>query len=213
MSIGTSWRRPTRLVVVLGLNVVLVGALVVVGITAHSLAVFAEGGDYLADAAAIGVSLLAIWLSKRPPTPARPDGYPKATAWAALVNGAWLLALAALVSAAAINRVVSGTPEVHGLPVLLISSVAGLVMVVGALILRGDNDDDDDQGGKLNMRAVRLDTTADAAGAIAVALSGAIILTTGGNYWLDPTVALTVSAVVAFHAIKLLHGVILTLRS
>ena len=83
----------------------------------------------------------------------------------------------ALVSAAAINRMVSGTLEVHGLQVLLISSVVGLVMVVGALILRGD-DDDDDQGGQLNMRAVLLDTTADAAAAIAVALSGAIILAT-----------------------------------
>jgi cobalt-zinc-cadmium efflux system protein len=212
MSIATSWNRATRLVVVLGLNLGSVGGLVAVGIAANSLGVLAEGGDYLADAAAIGVSLLAIWLSKRPPTPGRPQGYPKATAWAALVNSGWLLVLTALVSAAAINRMVSGTLEVHGLPVLLISSVAGLVMVVGALILRGD-DDDDDQGGKLNMRAVLLDTTADAAAAIAVALSGAIILATGANYWIDPTVALTVSAVIAYHAIKLLHGVIVTLRS
>jgi hypothetical protein len=78
MSIATSWNRPTRLVVVLGLNLTLVGALVAVGITAHSLGVLAEGGDYLADAAAIGASILAIWLSKRSPTPARPHGYPKA---------------------------------------------------------------------------------------------------------------------------------------
>jgi cobalt-zinc-cadmium efflux system protein len=212
MSIGSSWSRPARLVVVLGLNLALVGALVTVGITAHSLGVFAEGGDYLGDAATIGLSLLAIWFSRRPPTPARPNGYPKATAWAALVNGGWLLLLTALVSAAAINRLVSGTGEVHGLPVLLVSSVAGLVMVVGALILRGDNDDDDDQGGKLNMRAVLLDTTADAAAAITVALSGAIILTTGGYYWLDPSVALAVSSVIAYHAIKLLCGVIVTLR-
>ncbi len=38
------------------------------------------------------------------------------------------------------------------------------------------------------------------------------IIATGGNYWLDPTVALAVSAVIAYHAIKLLHGVIVTLR-
>jgi len=52
---------------------------VVVGLAAHSLAVLAAGLDYLADAAAIGVSLLAIWLAGRPPTAARPNGYPKAT--------------------------------------------------------------------------------------------------------------------------------------
>lgn len=56
--------RSTRLWVVFGLNLVLVGVLVAVGLEAHSLGVVAEGADYLADAA-IGVSLLAIWLSGR----------------------------------------------------------------------------------------------------------------------------------------------------
>ena len=103
-----------------------------VGITAHSLGVLAQGGDYLADAAAIGVSLLAIWLSKRPPTPGRPTATRRRPRGRPLVNSGWLLVLTALVSAAAINQMVSGTLEVHGLQVLLISSVAGLVMVVGA---------------------------------------------------------------------------------
>jgi Co/Zn/Cd efflux system component len=51
--------RAQRLAVVLLLNLSLVAALVVVGLAAHSLAVFAAGVDCLADAAAIGVSLLA----------------------------------------------------------------------------------------------------------------------------------------------------------
>jgi Co/Zn/Cd efflux system component len=49
--------------VVLALNVVLVTGLVVVGLTAHSLGVLAAGADYIADAAAIGVSQA---LSDRP---------------------------------------------------------------------------------------------------------------------------------------------------
>jgi len=180
---------------------------------AHSLGVLAEGADYLADAAAIGVSLLAIWLSERPPTPARPHGYSKATAWAALVNSGWLLLLTALVISASIKRLITGTGEVRGLPVLVVSSIAALVMVVGALVLGGDDDDDKDHGGRLNMRAVYLDTAADAAAAATVALTGAIILATGGTYWLDSTVALVVSAVIAYHAVKLLHSVIVTLRA
>ena len=51
-----------------------------VGLVADSLAVLAAGTDYLADAAAIGVCLLAIWLA------ALPRGYPNATIIAALVN-------------------------------------------------------------------------------------------------------------------------------
>jgi len=46
--------------VVLVLNAALVAALVAVGVSAHSVAVLAEGLDYLADAAAIGMTLLAM---------------------------------------------------------------------------------------------------------------------------------------------------------
>ncbi len=204
--------RSTRLWIVLGLNLALVGVLAAVGAGAHSLGVIAVGADYLADAAAIGVAVMAIWLAGRPPTSARPQGYPKATAWAALVNAGWLLVLSVLVMAAAIQRLVAGTHEVHGLPVLIMSGVAAVVMLIGALILRGDDDDDDDESGNLNMRAVLLDTAADCVAAGAVAVGGAVILATSGNYWLDPAVALLVSAVIAFHALRLVRKVLAQLR-
>ena len=199
--------RSTRLWIVLGLNLALVGVLAAVGAGAHSLGVIAVGADYLADAAAIGVALMAIWLAGRPPTSARPQGYPKATAWAALVNAGWLLLLSVLLIAAAIQRLVAGTHEVHGLPVLVVSGVAAAVMLIGALILSGD-DDDDDESGNLNMRAVLLDTAADCVAAGAVAVGGAVILATSGNYWLDPAVTLVVSAVIAFHAMRLVRKVL-----
>jgi cobalt-zinc-cadmium efflux system protein len=205
--------RSTRLRLVLGLNLALVGVLIAVGIGAHSLGVMAEGADYFADATAIGVALLAIWLSGRPPTTARPHGYPKATAWAALVNAGWLLTLTAIVASVAVARLISGTREVHGLPVLIVSTIAALAMVAGAFILGGDEDDANDDGGSLNMRAVLLDTAADAAAAATVAVTGGIILATSGNYWLDPTVALAVSGVIAYHSIKLLRRVIGSLRT
>jgi cobalt-zinc-cadmium efflux system protein len=197
---------------VLVLNLGLLGALLAVGVEADSLGVVAAAVDYLADAAAIGVSLVAIRLSSLPPTAERPNGYPKATTWAALVNAGWLLVLSALVIVAAVRRLVAGTHEVHGLPVLVVSGVASVAMLVGAAILNGDEDDDDD-GGNLNMRAVLLDTVADAVAAGAVAVVGAVILATSGNYWLDPAVALLVSGVIAFHALRLVRRVIDQLRS
>jgi Co/Zn/Cd efflux system component len=79
--------RTRRLGVVLALNLGLVASLVVVGLAAHSLAVFAAGADYLADAAAIGVSLLAIWLASLP------HGYANAAGAAGVaVSGAVILA-------------------------------------------------------------------------------------------------------------------------
>ena len=88
--------RTTRLWFVLALNLGLLGALLVVGVAAHSLGVLAAAVYYLADAAAIGVSLVAIRLASLPPTARRPTGYPKATRWAALVNAGWLLVLSVL---------------------------------------------------------------------------------------------------------------------
>jgi cobalt-zinc-cadmium efflux system protein len=197
--------RIQRLTTVLLLNLGLVTALVIVGLAAHSLAVLAAGADYLADAGAIGVSLLAIWLASRPPSRARPDGYPNATNIAALVNAGWLLALNVAIAVAAIQRLAAGARHVEGLPVLIVSGIAAAVMLAGALVLGGDED--------LNVKAVLLDTAADAAAAGGVAASGAIILAAGRWYWLDPAVALVIAVIITYHAQKLIRNVITALRS
>lgn len=192
---------------VLALNLALVAALVIVGLAARSLAVFAAGTDYLADAGAIGISLLAIWLA------ARPRGYPNATNIAALVNAGWLLILNIAISSAAVWHLAGGVHQVEGLPVLIVAAVAAVAMLAGALILGGDIDHDDDDGQDLNIRAVLLDTAADAAAAAGVAVSGTIILAVHGWYWLDPAVALVIASIVGYHALKLTRKIVHTLGS
>ncbi|HEU5001956.1 MAG TPA: cation diffusion facilitator family transporter [Actinomycetota bacterium] len=195
--------RTARLWLVLAANLALVGALLAVGIFAHSVGVLAEGADYLADAAAIGVSLAAVRLAARPPTPKRPAGYPRATRCAAMVNAGWLLALNVLVAAEAVRRLSSGVHEVHGLPMLVASGVAAVVMLGGALLLGGAGEGDEDEGAALNRAAVLLDTAGDAAAAGGVAVAGAVITVTGGTFWLDPAVALVIAVVVSYHSARL----------
>ena len=134
------------------------------GLAAHSLAVLAAGADYLADAGGIGVALLAIRLAGRPPSRRRPGGYPNATNIAALVNAGWLLVLNIVIVVAASWRLAAGPRQVEGLPVLVVSGVAAAVMLAGALVLGGDPGDEDGRE-DLNVRAVLLDTAADAAAA------------------------------------------------
>ena len=203
--------RTRRLSVVLILNLALVAGLLVVGISANSLGVLAEGADYLADAAAIGVSLFAVRVSKLAPTPQRLQGCPMATTWAAGVNAGWLLVLSLAILAGAAGRLLTGTSEVHGLPVLIVSGIAAVVMSAGALILGGDGDNK--AGGDLNMRAVLLDTAGDAAAAAGVALAGAVIYVTKGLYWLDPVVAAIIAVVVGYHAVRLLIEIFQALRA
>lgn len=199
-----------RLGLVLLLNLLLVAALVIVGVAAHSLGVLAAGVDYLADAAAVGVSVLAIRLARQPQRqhPGRADP----THVAALVNAGWLLALNIGVVVAAIRRLVAGTAEVHGLPVLIVSAAAAVVMVIGAIILGGDLDDDDG-GEDLNIKAVLLDTAADAAAAGGVAIAGALILATHGCYWLDSAAALAIAVVIGFHAVVLIWRVVVAIKT
>lgn len=193
--------RSARLLVALALNLALVVGLGYVGLRAHSLGVLAAGVDYLADAAAIGVAVAAIRLSAR---------FPKANALAAALNAGWLLVLSILVIATGIDRLIAGTPEVHGLPVLVMSGIAAVVMIAAALVLGIDFDGDDDEA--LSHRAVLLDTAADAASALGVALAGAIILVTGGWHWLDPAVALAIALVVGWRAFLVLRKVELSFR-
>ena len=179
------------------LNLVLVAGLVTVGVTAHSLGVLAAGGDYLADAAAIGIAIVAIHLS---------DRHPRANAFAALVNGSWLLVLSISIVAGGVDRLVSSTPAVHGLPVLVMSAIAAAVMTGAAVVLGVDvNDDDGDEA--LSHRAVLLDTAADATSASGVATTGAIIFATGSWNWLDPAVVLAIALIIGYQAIALLRRV------
>ena len=80
-------------------------------------------------------------------------------------------------------------------------------MVACALIIGAVESED------LNMRSVMLDTLADGAAAVGVALSGAIILAAKGVYWLDSAVALGIAVIIAYHAIKLIRDVLAQLRA
>jgi cobalt-zinc-cadmium efflux system protein len=187
-----------RLGLVLLLNVAMVVALVAVGLAAHSLGVLAAGGDYVGDAAGVALSLGAMRMSRR---------RPRATSYAALANATFLLIVTGIVVVEGLKRLIVGPGHVDGLPVIIVSVIAVLVMSACALIIGTVESDD------VNMRSVMLDTLADAASSAGVALSGAIILAVNGAYWLDPAVALGIAAVIAYHAIKLIRDVLATLRA
>jgi cobalt-zinc-cadmium efflux system protein len=200
-----------RLGLALLLDLLLVAVLLIVGIMAHSLSVLAAGVDYLADGAAIALSLFAIRLARRTERE-RSNRYPSPTHLAALVNAGWLLILNVGIVVAAAQRLASGAAGVRGAPVLIVGAVAAVVMLIATVIVGADVDDGNGRE-DLNLKAVRLDIAADAAAAAGVAISGAVILVTGGWDWLDPAVALTIAAVVGYHAVNLIARVLITLRT
>jgi cobalt-zinc-cadmium efflux system protein len=177
-----------RLGLVLVINLGMTAALVSVGVVAHSLGVLASAADYVGDAAGVALSLVALRMSRHR------RGHPRITSIAALANATFLLLVTAAVAVEAVGRLAGGSPQVHGLPVLIVSVIATGAMILCAVILGHIEDSD------FNMRSVMLDTLADAAAAAGVAISGAIILAADGLYWLDSTVALLIALVVGYHA-------------
>lgn len=191
-----------RLAVLLALNAGMIVALVVVGITAHSLGVLAAAGDYVADSTAIALGILAVQIR------GRVGEHSKASTVVAGVNGIALLVVSVVVLVEGVRRLVSGTPEIQGLPVLVVSAVTAAVMVTGVFVLGTDAGEED-----LHMRSVLLDTISDALASAAVAVSGLVIFLTGSLDWLDSALSVLIAAVVSVGALRLLRDVVRTLRT
>jgi cobalt-zinc-cadmium efflux system protein len=192
--------RSRRLIVALGLNVVLVADQVLFGLAAHSLGLLADAAHNLTDVFAVGVALVGVRLSRRPPTAVRSYGWHRATILAALTNALSILAVTAVIVVEAIARF--GRPEpVRGGIVLVVALCAAALNLVAALALREPQAD-------LNVRSTLLHMTADAAAALGVAAAGATILLTGGLEWLDPTVSISIGVVIAAEAWRLVRATV-----
>jgi cobalt-zinc-cadmium efflux system protein len=191
-----------RLTILLGLNVAMIVGLVVVGFAAHSLGVLAAGGDYVADSTAIALGIFAVSVRDRV------GDQSKAPTVVAAVNATALLIVSVIVAVEGVRRLVNGTPEIHGLPVLIVSAVATVVMVSGVFVLGTGAGSED-----LHMRSVLLDTISDALAAAAVAVSGLVIYLTGRWFWLDSALSVLIAAVIAVGALRLLRDVIRSLRT
>ena len=189
-----------RLSWVLGLNLIVVVALIIVGHSTDSLGIIAIGGDYIGDSLAIALGLFAIWIAKKP------AGFQKATIFVALFNAVSLLLVTIAIVTEGLRRLIGHTPNVAGLEVLVAGLGAGVVMSLGVLILRSETDSMD-----LHMRSVLLDTALDALSAFVVALGGGVIYFVGGFYWLDDALAIVVGLFVGYGALTLLRDVVISL--
>src|SRR5690242_16985176 len=128
----------TRLTVVLALILGFMAIEVLVGILASSLSLLADAGHMLTDAAAVGLSLLAVGLAARPAKGAMTYGLQRVEILSAQFNGATLLVLALLIIYAGIRRLIS-PPTVAGGAVMVIALVGIAVNVAATWLLAGAN--------------------------------------------------------------------------
>ena len=173
------------LVLILGFMVVEV----VGGLVANSLALLADAGHMVTDAASLGLALAAAWLAATPATPQRSFGLRRAEILAALVNGVLLLAIAGWIAVAAIGRL-GDPPETLGGWMLVVGVLGLMVNVAAAAVTAGG------RHGSMNVRAAYRHVIADLLGSAGVVVAGVIVLTTGWRY-ADPLVALAIAVLIA----------------
>ncbi|MGI8785549.1 MAG: cation diffusion facilitator family transporter [Acidobacteriota bacterium] len=167
------------------------------GYLTNSLALVADAGHMLTDAAALGLSLFAVWFSSRPATPERTYGYFRVEILSALINGVTLVVLALFISFEAYQRLAVPPPVLGGW--MLVISVLGLASnLVCAGILHGSRD------GSLNVRGAFLHVVGDILGSVG-AIAASILILGWGWYAADPIISVAVSLLILFSAWRLVR--------
>ncbi len=181
----------------LWVNIALTAIEVAGGIVTGSLALLADAGHVLSDVGAIGLALAAGMLATRSGSSRRTFGYRRSEVLAALLNGVVLLAIAVAVAVAAVIRL-SDPPDVKGGGVLVLGVVALAGNALATwLLAMGDRED-------LNLEAVLRHSAADALGALAVVVSGAVILA-GGPHAVDPIAGIVIAIMIAASSVRLIR--------
>lgn len=188
---------PLRYAVGIGLNLAIVGGEAFAALAGNSMALLADAGHNLTDVLGLALAGGAAWLALRPASSKRTYGYRRATILASLANGVILFAMSAALAWEGVTRLLA--PErVSERLVMAVAGVAVLANVATVLLfLPGRHRD-------LNVRAVILHMSADAALSLGVILAGLGILATGWQ-WLDPAMSLVIVAAIVWSTWGLLR--------
>jgi len=153
-----------------------------------SLALIADSGHMVSDAAALLLALIAYRVARRPVDGVRTYGYHRVRVLAALANGASLLLLVAWITWEAVNRI-NQPVEVMAGPMLIVATIGLVVNLVGAWILsRG-------RKGDSNLRGALLHVVGDLLGSVGAIAAAIGIMLTGWTL-LDPLLSVLVALLV-----------------
>lgn len=162
----------SRLVAVLSITLAVVFIQVIGAALSGSLALLADAGHMLSDAAGVFIALLAAWIAARPASDLRTYGYQRAEVLAALANALILVVIAVVIFTEAIRRIVSA-PEVQT-DIMLYAAVLGAAANLASLLILRPA-----QKESLNVRGAYLEVLGDLLGSFAVIAAALVIKFTG----------------------------------
>jgi cobalt-zinc-cadmium efflux system protein len=185
------------LVITLIITLVLMVAELVGGLLSGSLALVGDAGHMLVDVLALGLSLFAMNLARRPSTLSRTFGYHRVEIMAALANGSVLVLVSAFIFFEAANRFRS-PPEVKTPLMLTIAAIGLIANLAGIALLRRGSET------SLNLKGAFWHVLGDTISSVGVIIAGIIIAVTG---WTpaDPVVAVVIGIIILWGAVRLVR--------
>lgn len=160
------------------------------GLISHSLALLSDAGHMLSDSISLGLSFTALVVGARVPANAsKTFGYRRFEILAALLNGALLLLISALIIIEAVQRFFTPV-RVAGTDMLIIAAVGLVVNLLVAWILtRGETKEN------LNVRSAFLHVLGDTLGS-AGAIAAALLINLFGWQIADPIASMFVAVII-----------------
>lgn len=199
-SLTATGRHRSRLMAVLAITLSVMVIQVVGSLLSGSLALLADAGHMLSDAAGVFIALMAAWIAALPASHLRTYGYQRAEVLAALANALILVVVSAVIFTEAIRRIGSA-PEVHT-DIMLYAAVLGAAAnLVSLLILRKAQQE------SLNVRGAYLEVLGDLLGSFAV-IAAALVIKFTGYLAADTIASVIIAAMILPRAWHLLREVV-----
>ena len=188
----------------LGISLALITTYMVVevigGLVAGSLALLADAGHMLTDAAAIGLALVAIWVAGRPASIEQTFGFHRTEVLAAMLNALSLWLIAAWIFFEASRRF-GDAPEVNGALMLAVGAAGLLVNLAAAWVLHRSARE------SLNVEGAFRHVIADLLGSVAVVAAGVLVLSFGWDI-ADPIFGIVIGVLILASSFRLLWKVL-----
>jgi cobalt-zinc-cadmium efflux system protein len=162
---------------------------------AGSLALLADAGHMLADAAALAVALFAAWIAQRPVTAQRSFGFMRIEILAALVNGAVLIVIAIGIAVEAWRRL-HAPPPVNGALLLGVAGIGFVANLAAVAILHRGHEH------SLNQKGAYLHVLGDLLGSVGALIAGVAVIAAGWTI-ADPLISVLIAVLVLGSAWRL----------
>ena len=154
------------------------------GILTNILALLSDAAHMMTDVIALGVSLFAVRLARKPADAKRTYGYARMEAIGAMINGGLLFLVAGYILWEAVGRF-REPPHVASTGMLVVAGLGLVVNLISMQLLRAG------AGDSLNMKGAYLEVWSDMLGSVGVILGALAIRFTGWTV-IDPIIAVLI---------------------